>query len=184
MRHDRECNLAGFTLIEIVVAMGLVVIVAATAGIVTHTMDIGQAAVRRAAADHDREMTSWRLLESLAARAELRTGDVEAFEGSPDHIRLPTWCPSAGGWLERCVATLESDALAGETFGIHVRAGSGVHLVASLGLSQARPVFRFLSGTDGGLEIAKTWSSRSTLPLAIAIVTGRDTLVLRIGERG
>lgn len=183
MPRRPACRQSGFSLLEIVLAVGIVAVVATTAGVMVHALGVAEHSITQATSVHEQERLAWRLLESVAGRAELRVASPDTFAGSARMVRVPTWCPSAGGWLERCVAELRTDTLDG-AFGIRVTAGSGVDLIAGLVTNRAPPVFRFIKLAGDDLEWTTSWSSASTLPHAIGIVTERDTLVLRIGERG
>ena len=164
-------------------AIGIVAIVASTAGLVVHTMSVGQAALARASRGHDHEMNAWRLLRGLAARAELRATGEDRFDGTESTVEMPTWCTSAGGWLERCRLGL---VLGADSAGSRVRMTAGEHMDAVIHLEagDVPAAFRFLQVSDGELDWVSRWSSTSTLPRAVAVLVGRDTLVLRIGERG
>jgi prepilin-type N-terminal cleavage/methylation domain-containing protein len=174
---------AGFSLLEIVVAIGIVAVVATMAGLVIHALGVGHATLTRATQAHDREMNGWRTLRALAGGAELRVSGEDQFQGSESAISIPTWCMSPGGWVERCLASVAIASDAGEGR-VRVLPGKGAAFDVPLVTRGATPVFRFIRTSHDRLDWAPRWSSTSTLPSAVAIVAGRDTIVLRIGERG
>jgi hypothetical protein len=174
---------AGFSLLEIVLAIGIVAVVVTMAGVVMHTLGKGHTTLTQATHAHDREMNGWRMLRGLAARAELRVTGEDRFQGSENGMDLPTWCPSAGGWMERCLTSVFLGSAAGHER-MRVVVGNGTAFDVPLVDSGAGPEFRFIRVSPDRLDWAPRWSSTSTLPSAVAIVSGRDTIVLRIGERG
>jgi prepilin-type N-terminal cleavage/methylation domain-containing protein len=180
----------GFTLLEVIVAMavGSLVVLGARAMLVM-VADGGDAA-REAAIEADRAANAEAVLRRLLADLELGTDPAMHFSGAPDEARFSTWCPVAGGWIERCRATLAIEATRdGAALVATLSAGGGSpdeRLELRSGLDRAELLY--LSDAARGGRWFRVWGEGITAPLAVGLVVdsaGRtDTTILRIGERG
>lgn len=180
MRPDRRHD-AGFTLLEVTVALAVAALVLLGARAVLERMGDGADAIAAHAEAADRAANGERTLRALAGRLEVPPGEEEAFAGTPRAARFRTWCEVPDGWLERCRAVV----------GV-VRLEDGTALVASLSTGGTVPLLRGLDGAelrylrdaaDGGLWLER-WRSAVEAPLAIGVVVPGDTVIVRIGERG
>ena len=175
MRRER----AGFTLVEVLVALSIcaVVLVSARAlldGLATHAHATVRA-MRRADATGNGE----RLARQLAGNLVLAPGNARSFEGSTTEASFESWCPAARGGLERCGVRL---ALVGgsEEAGIVVSLSTGARIPLVRG-TNAR--LRYLSDPADGGRWDDVWRQPQTPPLAVAASAGGRTIMLRIGER-
>ena len=144
------------------------------------TGSAGAVLARRAGAADD-EANRERLLRALVGRAEAPTDTIQPFDGRADTARFDSWCERPAGWLERCRVTLSLE-----------RDEAGTTLLAALSTAERyrlaafhdRSSFGYLDrrGRSGSRWLT-TWGRSITMPLAIAVVSEVDTLVLRIGER-
>jgi hypothetical protein len=115
------------------------------------------------------------MLRRLVLQAD-RPSIGRPFTGGPNRARFASWCDTPAGWEEACTVTL---AL-GRT--LRVNAPPLRPFVARRGLTGAE--LRYLrDATDGG-QWERTWGSDVAVPLAIGVITDRDTTIFRIGERG
>jgi prepilin-type N-terminal cleavage/methylation domain-containing protein len=171
----------GFTLVEIVVAL-------AVAGVVL----LGARALLSGLADHagristysrvnERDANAERLLRSLIGQLEVGTSDAATFGGTEREATFTTWCDVPAGWQERCDVALVIDTLEARNV-LLARFTSGRAVV--LRDRFQRGSFRYLQDADAGGTWFRVWGTGVTTPLAIGVVLDRDTLILRIGERG
>jgi prepilin-type N-terminal cleavage/methylation domain-containing protein len=174
---------AGFTLVEVMVAVVVIGVVLVGA----RTM-LGQIAddadrISGAAAEADRVANADALLRAVAGRLEVSPvpGDEVRFEGQPDGVRFHSWCEVPDGWLERCEASLGF---------VHLDDGSA--LVLRLSTGEMVPLRRGLrsgeilylrDAAQGGAWV-RTWDGGILPPVALGVVVDGDTSIIRIGERG
>lgn len=172
---------AGFTLLEVAVALSLAGMLLLGARWTLQSVAAGAERVAAAATRVDRDANAERLLRDLALRAEVRFSAGPRFRGDPRGVHWSTWCDVPAGWQERCEVTL---AL--------VRAGD--RNVAALSLADGtlvplrsgfqRGAIMYLRSAAGGGVWTDRWDSDLEVPLGIGVVVDGDTLVARIGERG
>lgn len=180
MRTGRS---AGFTLVEVMVA--LVVIGVVVVGARTMLGQIADDADRitDAAADGDREANAEALLRAVAGRLEVSAvpGTDRGFEGEPQGARFHSWCEVPDGWLERCEASLGFIQLEGEPV-LALRLSTGELVPLRRGFRAGHIAYLRDAG-NGGAWIAR-WGASITAPLALALIVDDDTTLVRIGERG
>ena len=101
-RPRRRHAPAGFTLVEVMVAVVVigVVLVGARAMLGQIADDAGR--ISGAAAEADREANADALLRAVAGRLEVSPVPEREvrFEGQPDGARFHSWCEVPDGWLE------------------------------------------------------------------------------------
>jgi prepilin-type N-terminal cleavage/methylation domain-containing protein len=172
---------AGFTLIEVVVALAVAALVLLGARVMLGQLADGAERIAGAAVEADREAGAEALLRRVADRLETSVEEEHRFRGEPHAARFRTWCEVPDGWLEACTASL----------GI-VRVESGNALVLSLSTGEIVPLRRgfdtahilyLYDAADGGTWIP-SWGTAITAPLALWLVVDRDTTIVRIGRRG
>jgi prepilin-type N-terminal cleavage/methylation domain-containing protein len=175
---------AGFTLVELLVALvvGGVAILGARAVLAA----LGDHAdrVSEAAASADRTANGERTLRALVGNLEIGTTPDASFGGDEHQMQFTTSCPTPSGWQERCVVrviALRPDSLAGRSIVVGILpTGEILPLLADV----TGPRFRYLRDAGNGGTWFHSWGNGITAPVAIGIVTERDTLILRIGDRG
>jgi prepilin-type N-terminal cleavage/methylation domain-containing protein len=174
---------AGFTLVEVMVALvviGIVVIGARTM--------LGQIAddadrITAAAAEADRDANAGALLRAVAGRIEVSAvaGADRGFEGEPQGARFHSWCEVPDGWLERCEASLGFIRMEGEPV-LALRLSTGELVPLRRGFRSGRIAY-LNDAADGGTWLER-WGASITPPLALAVIIDDDTTLVRIGERG
>ena len=173
MRTDDR---AGFALIEVLVALALsAVVVLGTRELLEGMMGQTSSIVRRTrAADSlaNLDLTVHRIIENLA----LVQGDAPSFDGDERSARFESWCMIAGGWQERCAVELVADP--DSPSGLRLLRPAAAPIVIGSG---TRSTLRYLADVGGGGHWVMRWQSSITPPLAIGVLTGTDTMVLRIG---
>jgi len=174
---------AGFTLVEVMVA--LVVIGVVLVGARTMLGQIADDADRIAAAatEADREANAEGLLRAIADRLEVSpaSGEEVRFEGDERGARFRSWCEVPDGWLERCEASLGFIDLQGENvLALRLSTGELVPLRRGFGSGS----IAYLRDAGGGGAWVRGWGASITAPLAFGLVIDGDTTIVRIGERG
>lgn len=172
---------AGFTLIEIVVALliggGAVLLAASMVTVSANLTDGVQHEVEMANARQGSE----RMLRRLVGQVTWALPGDPAIGGGSHDLRIITWCDTALGWQERCAARFELVPDEGR-LGVLATFSSG----DTLWLFPADRVIGLLyltSAAKGGTW-SERWSDPTTFPVAIGLMIGSDTLVARTGDRG
>jgi prepilin-type N-terminal cleavage/methylation domain-containing protein len=172
----RTADRTGFTLIEVLVALALsAIVVLGARGLLEGMMGQAHGIVRAAyTADSlaNVDLTVHRLIGNLA----LAQGDAPSFDGDERSARFDSWCMTPGGWQERCAIQLVANP--DSTGGVHLLQTAGEPIVVGSG---QRSALRYLAEVGGGGHWVTRWQSSITPPLAIGVLTGTDTMVLRIG---
>ncbi|HEX2780180.1 MAG TPA: prepilin-type N-terminal cleavage/methylation domain-containing protein [Gemmatimonadaceae bacterium] len=182
MRRDRRkpCR-AGFTLLEVIVALAVSAVVVLGARMLAEQVGEAGRYVVAAATRADRDANGERMLRDLLLRLEVGTSGAANFAGAADSAAFSSWCDVPRGWRERCnVSLVVHRGEARDT--LRVRTSSGLDFAA---LDRPSPVsLRYLDDAGAGGRWFISWGAGITAPLAIGVVTPADTAILRIGERG
>jgi prepilin-type N-terminal cleavage/methylation domain-containing protein len=176
---SRRAN--GFTLVEVVVALALSGIVLLGARMLLSELADGERRMTESAAVVEADANGERLLRTLLGRLDMGASEQVRFGGTPNIVRFTTWCDVPAGWLERCDVELA----------IETRGDSGT-LVARFRDGSVVPLrqgfhsgaFRYLNSPANGGEWFHRWGTGVAAPLALGVILDRDTLIVRIGERG
>jgi prepilin-type N-terminal cleavage/methylation domain-containing protein len=173
---------SAFTLIELLVAIMLsgIVLLAARALWESLAGSVDRLGVEAAA--NARVANGERLLRSLVGRLEVGTDESREFAGDEWHATFTTWCDVPAGWQERCDATLAIEPDSGGTERLVARLSTGEVIPLERGFRAG--VLRYLNDPVGGGVWFRIWGHGITAPLAIGVITDRDTAIVRIGERG
>jgi len=170
----------GFTLIEVLVAIVLTAV-----GITRAVSLFGAFAdqadrVARTARAHDAVVNGERLLRSLVINVQSDTATATAFGGDGEQLRATSSCMSATGHAFSCPITLTITRQDSEAI-VEVGLPTGEK---ELLLNAPRDAhFAYLaSAAEGGVWYGR-WGAGIVVPLAIGVVSARDTIVLRIGRR-
>lgn len=172
----------GFTLIELIVAMTISGVVLLGARALWESLTGSVDRLRAQSVIEQRNANSERLLRSLVGRLEVGTDQAHEFSGEPLRATFTTWCNVPAGWLERCDADLAVEADSGTTLRLVARLSTGEVIVLRRGFETG--ALRYLNDPLAGGVWFRVWSHGITAPLAIGVITGGDTTILRIGARG
>jgi prepilin-type N-terminal cleavage/methylation domain-containing protein len=170
---------AGFTLIEVLVALSIGAVVLLSARTLLEGVSDHASATVRAARLVDVSANTERTVRQVVGNVALAPDLQPTFVGTPTEATFESWCPSARGGLEPCRVRL---------FAQHGDTGAEVHLSLSTGtqllVRRGTPGrLRYLAeAADGGHWYAE-WNDVLSPPLAIGVLAGPDTLFLRIGRR-
>lgn len=183
-RNGGVVRMRAFTLVELLVALvvGGVAILGARSVLGALADHAGR--VSDAAADADRVANGERLLRALVGNLEIGTTEDATFSGNEREARFTTWCPTPSGWQERCSVRLvvippDSAGAASVVAGV-LPTGEVLPLLEGTAVQR----IRYLRDAANGGTWFHTWGAGITAPLAIGIMTDRDTVIVRIGERG
>ena len=181
MRHRKWRVRAGFTLVELLVALVVSAIVVLGARMLLEQLGDSASRTVAAATDADRQANGERLLRDLAGRLEVGTEQAVRFSGEPNAASFGSWCDVPSGWQERCTVTLVAGVQDGHTSLIaSFASGDSVTL-----LVRKQPIeLRYLDDPRGGGRWFVSWGAGITAPLALAVISGADTMIVRIGDRG
>lgn len=178
-RPDR--GRAGFTLLEVVVALAITGMVVLGANAVLARLGDDAHHLAATAADDDREANADRLLRDLLGRAEPPMGRGGRFTGEPRAVRFGTRCDVPAGWQERCTAELGVVEVNGvPTVGLTLSTGEAMVLRRGFG----RAALRYLYDPGNGGVWVNRWTSTVSLPWAVGLEVDGELTILPIGERG
>jgi prepilin-type N-terminal cleavage/methylation domain-containing protein len=172
---------SGFTIIEVMVALAVsgIVLLGARAMLEATADQAGR--ITRAAATADRDANAERTLRALVERLEIGTVPGTEFSGDPATAAFASWCDVPGGWLERCAVTLGIER---DSSGIALIARTSTGSVIRLREGLRNGAIRYLDSPSAGGTWIRVWGAGITAPVAIGVFLDRDTLILRVGERG
>jgi len=172
-------RMAGFTLIEVLVALSIAGIVIVAAGRIFTSVIDATAAVSTAREELDRVSNAHRWLKATFLSLE------PPFEGRPNKLVFNSMQLNPGGWFE-----LQATQLGQE--GGHLLARSGPRLFA-LADSVTDVTFDYLLEPGAATRWVHEWVSPVSAPLAVRVRVGGcgrrdagcvDTLLFLIRERG
>jgi prepilin-type N-terminal cleavage/methylation domain-containing protein len=178
---DRRRPRAGFTLIEVMVALAISGMVLLAARSVLSQLGADARRIEAAAAESDRVSNADRLLRDVVGRTENSSPDGPRFVGDARAARFATWCEVPAGWLERCDATL-GIVQAGDALSLVLTLSDGELVPLRTGLRRARLKY-LVDGGEGGHWTGE-WTSRLSTPAAVGVEVDDSTLIVPLGERG
>jgi prepilin-type N-terminal cleavage/methylation domain-containing protein len=178
MRRASRC--AGFTLLEVIVAVALTATVALMAYGLTTAARVAERATQSNAQKTSEVIVAETLLRDLASHATTltasigRTAEPAVFAGDPSRMTFTSRCLNASGSREPCQVALQSTV---PQPGVNIAAARSEWTLSTIGAVS----FRYLSSVDRAGEWVETWKEARKLPAGIAVVGSSDTIVLRLG---
>jgi prepilin-type N-terminal cleavage/methylation domain-containing protein len=172
---------AGFTLIEVLIAMAIGATVVLGARVLMERLGDGALRIGEAARAADADANGERLLRALVGSVEVGPEAALAFGGDEREARLTSWCETPAGWQERCRVTLVVGTLDG-TPALLAALSTGDTLVVRRAARFA--ALRYLESAAGGGRWFRYWDDGLLAPRAIGVLLDGDTLIVRIGDRG
>jgi prepilin-type N-terminal cleavage/methylation domain-containing protein len=170
-RGDFTSMRRGFTLLELVAALALTgLALVGTQQLLVQLAD-GRDRLHAQSAMQTLEINGGRFLSQLVGNAD-GSDTTRRFSGSASETSFASWCPGAGGWLEKCPVVLRIEKAADSSI---VLASDG--RVAALRLTALDGVATF-AYFEPGRGWLRAWPRGLTQPAAIGIVSAGDTLVL------
>jgi hypothetical protein len=141
----------------------------------------GERRITESAAAVEADANGERLLRTLLGRLDMGASEQLRFGGTPDVAHFTSWCDVPSGWLERCDVELAIETKGDSgTLVARFADGSVIPLVRGF----RRGALRYLNTPANGGEWFESWGAGATAPLALGVILDRDTLIVRIGERG
>lgn len=174
---------AGFTLLELMVALLVSAIVVGGARVLLVQVGDHSVAVSHAVADRERSVHAERLVRALAGRLEADPARGLVLVGEPHAVRFNSWCEVPGGWIEPCVVVLAFMSAGTDGAQLVLQAGTADPLILWRG-SESPVGLRYLQNARYGGVWLPRWQEVAASPQALAVVRGGDTLIVRVGERG
>jgi prepilin-type N-terminal cleavage/methylation domain-containing protein len=176
-----EPRRAGFTLLEVVVALAITgMVILGARAVLAQLGDDAERLAATAAAD-DREANADRLVRDLLERAEPPSNGSARFVGEARAVRFSTRCDVPAGWQERCQAEIGIVQVDGEPV-VGLTLSTGEAVVLRRGFSRA--VLRYLYDPANGGVWVDRWNSAFSLPWAVGLEVDGRLDILPIGERG
>jgi prepilin-type N-terminal cleavage/methylation domain-containing protein len=175
MRVER----AGFTLVELLVALSIGAVVLAGARTLLEGLADHATATVRAARSADTAGNAERLVRQVVSNVALAPELQPTFTGTASEATFGSWCPAAWGGLESCRARL-AIRMDGAAPAVVLSLSTGEEVALAHG-APAR--LRYLADAGNGGRWYAQWNDLLTPPLAVGVLAGADTLLLRIGER-
>src|SRR5262249_34076628 len=131
-------------------------------------------------ADSDRESNGARLLRRLIFDARTSSDTTRKFAGDDRSLSLHTRCEVPGGWSEPCDATLAiDDPVDSSAVVADLSIGGSWTLRRDVG----RRAWRYRDPSCRDSTWSTHWSSGTTLPAAVALISATDTIVFPIQAR-
>lgn len=191
------------TLLEVIVAVAASGVILLSARLLFESIADGAGHLAREVRASDNEANGEALLRDVLRGVERRPADSAdttdlVMEGDERETRFDTRCHVPGGWTAPCRALLRAgrdastDSFATDEFGLAAAEGlaDGLTLtldVRSVGsvilpiaMSGARSLL-YLETAEAGGVWRRRWDATARPPLAIGIVRGEDTLIVRVG---
>ena len=169
----------GFTLIEVMIALGLSALVVLLAHrIFTGVVD-GTQGLQAARTALDRDANARRTLSEMFGSLDIGTEGAGGFAGRPDRVEFATWQRVPTGWLERrrVVLGIEGGALV---------ARSDILIAVEDSVSGVE--FDYLLEPGVNAAWVREWISPVSAPVAVRVrihyAAAVDTLLLIVGSRG
>jgi prepilin-type N-terminal cleavage/methylation domain-containing protein len=175
---------SGFTLVELLVALAVGGVAILGARSVLGALADHADRVSDAAASADRDANGERTLRALLGSLEIGTAKDVTFGGDEREARFRSWCASPSGWQERCTVRLgvvTADSATGASILTGVLAGGESVTLMRDSLAMR---LRYLRDAANGGTWFRSWGAGITAPVAIGIIRSRDTIIVRVGERG
>jgi prepilin-type N-terminal cleavage/methylation domain-containing protein len=170
----------GFSLLEVMIALTVGGLAVALAAALLRATADQSAMISEQARSVNTDAVGERVIRRLVGQMEWsRTGEPPP-SGTRRRTQFVSWCDVATGWQERCLVELE---LPQEDYGgIIARSAAG----GTQRLISGRPVtaILYLVSSSGGGEWVDRWLDATSLPRAVGLEVGSDTLILRVGDRG
>ena len=167
---------AGFTLIEITVALVVGGMALTAAAALLQGLGGRAEAIRAAAAHVDGDANAERLLRSVWANLRLSGDSTGSIRGDSATVSFQTWCQTSEGWMRPCRGHLAVE-----------HDGGGYLIRFYMDAPQCRPLTLWRGLPSAGLRYLTdpahggTWQRRwadLVIPPAVAVIAGSDTLIL------
>jgi len=178
---DAARRRAGFTLLEVIVALAVSGVVLLGARAVLSQLGLDAERIEAAAAESDRRSNGDALLRAVVARTANSVPDRARFVGDATGARFESWCEVPAGWLEPCQAVL-GVVRTGDSVSVALTLSTGQLVPLRTGLRRAR--LRYLVTAQEGGQWIGEWTSQLSTPAAVGVEADDSLWILPVGERG
>lgn len=168
----------GFTLVELLAALALSGLVMIGGLLLLDQLSDNTSRIVRRGTMLASDANGLRVLRQLLLDARMTADSFDRFRGDERSVELTTLCHRPGGWLESCRASLGADWRPDSTVLI-ARFSTGENL--ELARSPGHAALRYLDLLRPDSLWMRRWALSITMPAALGIVAGRDTLVYPLG---
>jgi prepilin-type N-terminal cleavage/methylation domain-containing protein len=171
---------AGFTLVEVAVALAIGGVVLLVARQVFEAVTAGLTEVATARRSDDADANSHRLLSSLLGSIDTRSEGAGAFRGSPNVMECSAWYDREGA--RPMLRAIRLEAMNGR---VGLQVGDHAH---ALSFPADRLELDYLLTPGAAESWARAWTSDNATPVAIRLRIRRaaaaETLLIYVGPRG
>jgi prepilin-type N-terminal cleavage/methylation domain-containing protein len=172
---------AGFTLLEVIVALAVTGLVLLGARAVLSQLGVDAERIEAAAAASDRRSNGDALLRAVVGRTANSVPDRARFVGDATGARFESWCEVPAGWLEPCQAVL-GIVRTGDSASVVLTLSTGEMVPLATGLRRAR--LRYLVNPGEGGQWLGEWTSQLSTPAAVGVEADDSLWIVPVGERG
>jgi prepilin-type N-terminal cleavage/methylation domain-containing protein len=177
---------SGFTLLEVLVAVIVSAALLLAADAVFEQLADSRVASAHEATERDHVQNARELIRSWLRQVVVSpqidaSGLPHEFGGDSVAAHFTSSCIAPGGWERECQVTL---GVSSDSTGAVLTAVSSTGDSASLRSSGRGQELLYLIDAANGGEWMRSWPVGPTVPIAVAVVTPKDTTVFRIGARG
>ena len=175
----RRLERRGFTLVELLSALALSGLVMIGGLLLLDQLTDSTARIVRRGPMLASDANGLRVLRQLLLDARITADSLDRFRGDERSVELTSLCHRPGGWFESCRASLGTDWRPDSTV-IIARFSTGENL--ELARSPGHAELRYLDLLSTDSSWMRRWALSITMPAALGIVVGRDTLVYSLGS--
>lgn len=168
----------GFTLIELIASLAIVGFAMLGGILLLDQLSDTAERITRDGKFAAREGNGARILHRVLADVSTNADTAKPFRGDEHSADFWSLCDVPGGWAESCHISLAIDERA-DSSAVLAQLSTGGLL--SLRRQRGLAVFRYYDPASDTLW-ARQWTSHVTLPIAVALVVERDTIVLPVGS--
>jgi hypothetical protein len=166
------------TLLELVAALAIAGFAILGAILLLDQVDDSTRRITHDAAGDNRDGNGERMLRRLLADAQTTLDTTSRFRGDERSAEFKTLCDTPSGWAEPCHVQLAIDSL-GDSSAVMAQFDNGEQY--TLRRHAGRVEFRYFDMSVGDSVWRRRWGTSITLPGAIGVIVGFDTLVAPLG---
>jgi prepilin-type N-terminal cleavage/methylation domain-containing protein len=169
---------SGFTLVELLAALSISGLAMLGGVMLVDQVTDGVARIVRRGRLTASEGNGPRVLRQLLLDARVTADTVDRFRGDERLTEFSTLCRHPGGWTEQCRVAIAIDRR-NDTSVVMAAMPSGEKLEVMRRPAGAE--LRYFDATRGDSAWVQRWALSITMPVAIGVVTGNDTLIYPLG---
>jgi prepilin-type N-terminal cleavage/methylation domain-containing protein len=176
MRHPSPRR--GMTLLEIIAALAIAGMALLGGILLLDAVNDDASRIARDGAAQASDGNAAAAVGRMLLETEASFDSTKRFRGSERSLDYFTRCAVPSGWTEPCHVMLAIDSLPdGSAISAQPDGGDRFVFARYAGIAE----FRFFDATSRDSSWLTSWRTSATLPSAVAIVVGADTVVLPVG---